>query len=57
MILYIVLQVAGLLWHLTLTPNFWLSDIGYTTGRKLHEHEPDGLKVSLESDSCKSGIL
>ena len=35
----------------------WLRDVGYTTSRRLHEHEPDELKVSLKSELSKSGIL
>ncbi len=35
----------------------WLNDVGYTTSSRLHEHELDELKVSLKSDSLKSGIL
>jgi len=35
----------------------WLKDAGYTTSRRLREYEPDELKVSLKSDSFKSGIL
>ena len=35
----------------------WLRDVGYTTSRRLHENEPDELKVSLKPGSFKSGIL
>ena len=37
--------------------NAGLSDVGYTTNRWLHDHEPDELKKSsLKSEPSKSGI-
>jgi hypothetical protein len=33
------------------------SDVGYTTNRRPHSHEPDELKVSLKSGRPQSGKL
>jgi len=33
-----------------------MSGVGYTTGRKPHDDEPDESKLSLKSGRLKSGI-